>query len=94
MGVGGRGRHAYVTEVLRIQSEPRSVPPRFKIVPSRKSKSGVLFKRAIGPVSFGVHISLKTVWFLFVAVVARMAKLLHASAIFVSPQHVQGNLMP
>lgn len=90
--MGGRGRHVDVTKVLRIRSEPRSVPPRFKIVPSR-SKSGVLFKRAIGPVSFGVHISLKTVWFLFVAV-ARMAKLLHASAIFVSPQHVQGNLMP
>lgn len=46
------------------------------------------------PDSFGVHRSLKTVWSLSVAVVASVAKLLHASATFVSTQHVQGNLMP
>lgn len=31
---------------------------------------------------------------MFVAVVARMAILLHASAIFVSTQHVEGDLLP
>lgn len=60
----------------------------------RAAAEGRVIQTLTGPVSFGVHISLKTVWFLFVAVVARVAKLLHASAIFVSTQHVQGNLMP
>lgn len=39
----------------------------------------------------GVHTSLNC---MFVAVVARMAILLHASAIFVSTQHVEGDLLP
>lgn len=42
-------------------------------------------------IRYSVHISLNC---MFVAVVARMAILLHASAIFVSTQHVEGNLLP